>query len=280
MIIDFHTHAFPDKIAQKTIDALKAKSLTVPFTDGTVKNLSETALSSGVNLSIVLPVITNPLSTEKINLFAAEINKSAKETGVFSFGGIHPDAPDIKNSVKRIKELGLKGLKIHPAYQQVKLNDIRYKRIIGYAEEYGLITVTHGGYDIGVDGNWSSPSMAAEICKDVSPSRFVMAHMGGWEMWEDVKRRLCGENVYFDTAFSGYNFAYMKGVPEEKKRPVLKEEDFIDIIKLHGADKILFGTDSPWGGQKEQIEFIEKLPLSDKEKSDIFYGNAAKLLQL
>ena len=280
MVIDFHTHAFPDKIAQKTVDLLKEKSKTVPFTNGTVGGLSEKARNFGIDLSVVLPVVTNPLSTDKINDFAAETNKNTEKTGVFSLGGVHPDTENVKAAIKRIKDLGLKGFKIHPAYQQVKLNDIKYKRIFGFAEEYGLIVVSHGGYDIGVDGNWSSPAMAKEICREIKPSRFVMAHMGGWQMWNDVKKYLCGENLYFDTSFSAYNFSYREDVPQSERFFVLCEKDFLEIVLAHGKDKILFGTDSPWGDQKEQTDFIKKLPLTEEEKTNILGDNARKLLKL
>ncbi len=278
MIIDFHTHTFPDAMAVKTVEFLKSKSGTVPFSDGTVKGLSEKAKTAGVELSIVLPVITNPASTAKINRFAAAQNESAKETGVFSFGGMHPDVADIKGAIKEIRDLGLKGLKIHPAYQKTPLNDIKYKRIIGYAEETGLIVVSHGGLDIGVDGSWSSPQMAAELIDDVKPERLVLAHMGGWEQWQDVKNYLCGKKVYFDTAFCAVDFAYQSEFPADRQKPVLSERDFTEIVKLHGADKILFGTDSPWGDEKTQVDFINGLNLSPAEKSAIFFGNAQKLL--
>ena len=278
MIIDFHTHTFPDAMAVKTVELLKSKSGTIPFSDGTVKGLSGKAEKAGVGLSIVLPVITNPASTSKINRFAALQNQSAKETGVFSFGGMHPEVADVKSAIKEVCELGLKGIKIHPAYQQTPFNDIKYKRIIGYAEEAGLIVVSHAGLDIGVAGSWSSPRMAAELIDDVKPERLILAHMGGWEQWQDVKRFLCGKKVYFDTAFCAVDFAYQSDFPAEKQKPVLNKEDFTEIIKLHGAERILFGTDSPWGDEQMQVDFINGLNLSPAEKSAIFCENAKALL--
>ncbi|MBP5467544.1 MAG: amidohydrolase family protein [Clostridia bacterium] len=278
MIIDFHTHTFPDAMAEKTVALLKQKSGTVPFSDGTVGGLSFRAAKAGVELSIVLPVITNPASTQKINRFAAAQNESAEKTGVFSFGGMHPDTPDVKGAIKEIRNLGLKGFKIHPAYQRTQINDIKYKRIIGYAEEEGLIVVSHGGLDIGVDGSWCSPQAAAELIADVKPERFVLAHMGGWEQWRDVKTHLCGRKVYFDTSFCAVDFAYQNDFPAERQKPVMTREEFTEIVKLHGADRILFGTDSPWGDEKTQIDFINGLNLSPAEKSEIFFENAKKLL--
>lgn len=280
MIIDFHTHTFPDKMALQTVNLLKSKSGTVPYSDGTVGGLSQRAADAGVDLSVVLPVITNPASTDKINEYAAKVCSDTANTHVLSLGGMHPDVEDYKSAIKRIYDLGLKGFKIHPAYQRTQINDIKFKRIIGYAQELGLIVITHGGLDIGVAGDWCSPRAAAELCDDVKPERLVIAHMGGWEMWQDVKKYLCGKPVYFDTSFSAVTFSYDASFPDELQKPTLPREDFIDIIKLHGANKILFGTDSPWGGQTEQLNFIKSLPLGDEEKDAILGNNAAALLNL
>ncbi|MBQ9081510.1 MAG: metal-dependent hydrolase, partial [Clostridia bacterium] len=76
MIIDFHTHTFPEKIAASTIDALTKKSNTITFSDGTVTGLSKRIKEKGIDLAIVLPVVTNPLKTDKINQFAALTNES------------------------------------------------------------------------------------------------------------------------------------------------------------------------------------------------------------
>ena len=278
MLIDFHTHAFPDSIAEKTVKFLATKSKTLPYTDGKYSSLSDSTAGAGIDLSVVLPVVTNPNSAEKINAFAADINEKSTYSRLFSFGGIHPDCDNHKEILSFIYRHGLKGVKIHPAYQGVKLNDIRYKRIIGAAEELGLIVVTHGGKDIGIEGDYASPKMSEEILDEVRPTKFVAAHTGGWEQWEEAER-LIGREIFFDTAFSLKTFNYSAEVPPTDRQPTLTEERFIYIVKKHGADKILFGTDSPWGDQAEQAEYIKSLPLTETEKNAILGGNAARLLK-
>ena len=279
-IIDFHTHTFPDAIAEKTILSLEGRSHTRAFSDGTVSGLSLKIKEAGVSLAVVLPVVTNPLKAEKINRAAALVNEETKNTHVFSFGGIHPDTPNYKEELKLIKELGLKGVKLHPAYQQVAFNDIRYQRIVGEAESLGLITVVHGGIDIGIAGEWASPRQTRLLYEAVKPQKLVVAHMGGWQLWSEVEDYLLETDLLFDTAFSLGDIAYQDDFPKESRVKQLTKEKFAALVKKMGAERVLFGTDSPWTGHKEQIGLIQSCPLTDEEKALILGGNAKKLLEL
>ena len=57
-------------------------------------------------------------------------------------------------------------------------------------------------------------------------------------------------------------------------------DDFLRIVAAHGADKILFATDSPWHSQKLDVDFLCSLPLSNEDQDAILWRNAASLLQL
>lgn len=264
MVIDFHTHTFPEKIAKASIESLAKCSGITPHTDGTAEGLKRSMEESGVALSVVLPVVTKPAQFETVNRVAA---KTCEEGGgLLSFGGIHPDCADIKRKMRELKSLGLKGVKIHPAYQKVYIDDIRYLRILEAATEQGLIVSVHAGVDIGLPVPvYAAVEKIVRAIKETAPEKLVLAHLGGWKEWDAVEEMLAGENVYLDTAFL---------------EDYIDDEQLLRIIKKHGSDKILFGTDCPWSGQKESIERIEKLPLSEAEKKMIFEGNAKKLLEL
>ena len=129
-IIDFHTHTFPDKLAEAALESLQNSSESRAHTDGTIDGLRESMEIAGIEQSIVLPVVTNPDKAFSMNSYAAKVNESFEETGVFSIGGIHPETPNIKNVLKDIKNMGLKGVKLHPDYYGVMFNDMKMKRII------------------------------------------------------------------------------------------------------------------------------------------------------
>lgn len=260
MIIDFHTHMFPHKIAENTIKYLAEICGFGPFAEGTYEGLIRSGNEAGVDLNIALPVATNPAQFASINRFASEY----QEAPVISFGSIHPENEDYKEKLSYIKELGLKGIKFHPDYQEVYFNDIRYKRIISYAEELGLITVVHAGVDpkSPIDVH-CTPDMITEVLDDVDPKHLVLAHMGSNERWDEVEDKIAGREVYFDT-----------GVVLDR----MDQEQFVRIVRKHGVEKILFGSDSPWGAQKKYVDIMKNMPLTDSEKDKIFSENAYVLL--
>lgn len=279
-IIDFHTHTFPDRIAEGAIANLSAASNTVPFSDGTVSGLEKCMKEDGVDLSVVLPVVTNPVKAQNINHSAAEINKKTEETGIFSLGGIHPDTPDYKAVLDQVKALGLKGIKLHPDYVKVEFNDIRMKRIMAYASEIGLIIVTHAGLDIGLyPPVFCTVDQILDVVREVQPEKLVLAHMGGWQLWDEVVEKLADKKVYLDTAFSIGDFHWVK---EEEKKDfrMLTDDEFVNMVRVFGSARILFATDSPWASAGDYVERIGKMPLTDEEKEDIFHRNAERLLDL
>ena len=135
MVIDIHTHTFPDKLAATTIPKLEGMSHTRAYVDGTVSGLRTSMARAGVDASLVLPVATNPRQVVHVNDSSAQINDLGPETGVYSFGCMHPDFSDYRAELSRVKELGMKGIKLHPVYQGVDFDDIRTLRILDRAAE-------------------------------------------------------------------------------------------------------------------------------------------------
>ena len=267
MIIDFHTHIFPDKIAQRTIDLLSEKGSMTPFSDGKVDSLIAEMEKAGVDISVTLPVMTNPAQFDSVNRFASEINERFcdKEKKLISFAGIHPDCEDINEKMSFIKKSGFLGVKIHPDYQGTYIDDERYVKILECAKEYDLIVVTHSGVDAAYRDVpvKCTPERALKLIKRIPYSKFVLAHLGANEMPYEVLDMLCGENVYFDTAFVLRN---------------TDEETFKKIVEKHGEDKILFASDSPWSSVKGDVDIIRSFSLDKNTKNKIFFENAKKLL--
>jgi len=268
MIIDFHTHAFPDALAAKTIPMLAEKSGAHPHTDGTADGLAAHLASAGADLGVVLPVVTKPSQFRSVNAFAAEINR--RGGNLLSFGGIHPDDEDIPAHMEEIRALGLPGVKIHPDYQGVMIDDPRYVQIGREAVRLGLILITHAGVDDGFPETVHCPPERAAAFLDAvyggtEPEKpgIVFAHGGGNRLFGDVKRHLAGRRVYFDLS---YILSYAS------------EEEVMELIRAHGAERILFASDCPWGDPAEGIRFVNRLPLAEGERAAILGENARNLL--
>ena len=275
MIIDIHTHIFPDKMAADVIDKLSRTSRSVAFTDGTLGGLLDTMHSSSVDISVILPVATNPHQVEKVNEVSYNLNERHSEDGIISFGCMHPDYEDYSKELNKLKELGFKGIKVHPVYQDTDLDDIKYLRIFERAAELDLIVITHAGLDIGFPGIVRcSPKMSRHVVDEIGDFKFILAR-------NEVPAYLADTKVYIDTAFStGTITPRPDSVWKVEDLAMLNEDQFMTLFEAFGADRILFGTDSPWSLQSDSIKFIEQLPINDEDKAKILGDNACQILDI
>ncbi len=267
MIIDFHAHIFPEKIAERTLGALSAVSGISPSTDGTADGLRRSMKAAGVVYSVNLPAITKASQFESTNRFAAEVNGT---DGIISFGGMHPECDDPEDKLDFIKSLGLPGIKLHPDYQQCFVDDPKYVRIIKYAVHIGLYVTLHAGLDEGFPAlTHCAPERCAHMLDVVygtdepREARIILAHMGGRKYYEDVNRLLSHRSVYYD-------LSYILGETE----PTL----VLETVRNHGAERVLFGSDSPWSTLADDIARMDKIGFTDSELELIMEKNAAALL--
>lgn len=282
MIIDFHTHTFPDTVAARVADQLARSSHTRCFTLPTVSGLSESARAAGITRCLNLPVLTRPDQVQKINRRLIDGMASMEAQGVLTFGGLHPGFDDPASELRFLRAHGIRGIKIHPAFQGQDLDSPAMLRLIAAAAEEDMIIITHGGEDIGFPGHdYASVPMILRVIEEIRPPRFVIAHMGGWNNWDQVERQLAGAPVWFDTAFSlGPITAYPGHETLLPRSRQLQDDAFVRLCRRHGTDHILFATDSPWADQAEYVRMINVMPFTQAEKADIFYHNAASLLGL
>lgn len=280
MRIDIHTHIFPKAMAARTIAKLEKSAGTASYTDGTADGLRASMERAGIGRSVILPVATRPGQAETINRVAIETNDHHQVTGLISFGGIHPDNTDYRQILRSLASNGIRGIKLHPVYQQTAFDDIRYMRIIDCACENGLIVIAHAGYDISFpQGAQATPEHILPVLDAVKPDRLVLAHMGGWRCWDQVEQSLAGAPVWLDTSFTA---APIRPAKETSRAPeesyTLPAEQFCRLARKHGCKRILFGSDSPWSDQKEAVKLLEKSGLTPEECSAILEKNAERLL--
>ncbi|MBQ2719856.1 MAG: amidohydrolase family protein [Clostridia bacterium] len=269
MIIDFHTHIFPDKIAESTVRAIEEGAKTPRHSDGTAAGLIASMERAGVTLAVNHPVLTRARQFDHITAFAEEVNaREYPGARILSFGGVHPADPEAPDHVDELADRGFLGLKIHPDYQNTFFDDEAYIRILTRAKARGLITLTHAGVDAAyVRGEvHCTPERVVRVLDALGGyDRLVLAHIGGEQMSSEVLALLAGKEIYLDTAYSLHE---------------MSAERFCEIVERHGDERILFATDSPWRDPAEELEKLRRMDLPAAALDNILYRNAAKLLGL
>lgn len=264
LVIDFHTHIFPDTLAPRAVGALERSSNTKSALGGTRRELIDSMAKNHIDFSVNMPIATRPDQAPSINRFAIE-EVNGKE-GLFSFGAIHPGLEGWRQELRRIKGAGLKGIKLHPDFQGLFLDDPAMVEVMREAAGLGLIILIHCGMDVSFpDLHRSTPERLHRILPQLEGAVLVAAHMGGYQYMDDVERYLVGKDVYIDTSYTIGKF------PEEQIRRILTG---------HRPDRILFGTDSPWEDQGQSLSNLRALDLPQELEEAIEYKNAARLLGL
>jgi len=266
VIIDIHTHFFPDEMAEKTIRHLEGLAGVKAYGNGDLLSLRQYMKEDGVDLSVNVPAATKPQQVIGINRRMVEFNRAGNKD-VICFGAMHPYFNTIGNFEDEIKYLydnGIKGIKMHPEYQQFYPDDGRVKKVYKTCAELGMIILFHAGADSAFDEDdvKGTPQRFAAVAEAYPNLKMILAHMGGYRLWDDAYRYLAGKNVFFDTAFCDE----------------MDDTAFTNIIKDHGADKILFGSDFPWERPAKIISKIEKCFPQGDIKEKIYHTNAERLL--
>ena len=261
-MIDFHVHAFPDDLASRAMEQLSQRSGVIPSYDGTVSGLKRSMMRAGISMSVLQPVATKPSQVRSINNWLL----SLKSDWLIPFGAIHPDLERPEEELKKIKALGIRGIKIHGDYQDTFIDDERYMPIYEAMEDLGMILLLHAGVDIGLPPPVrATPERILKVHESFPRLRIVAAHMGGFRMWDEVERYLLGREIYLDTSYV---------------RTFMDDERALRMMREHGIDRILFATDAPWADQKEELSWITSLGFSEEEMAKILRENGAKLLRL
>lgn len=280
MVIDFHTHTFPERIAAAAMEKLQDAGHIPAHTDGTRPGLVKSMEEAGIKASVVLPVATNPQKVQSMNDLSLLMSG---QYGLIYFGCVHPLMENAAQEIRRIARAGLKGIKIHPVYQGVDIDDPRFLRILEAAGEENMTVVMHAGDDIGFPGvRHCAPRMIRRALAQAGPVQLVAAHMGGWRNWEEAAQELADTQALIDTSFSLGHITPRAGenhYADEELR-LLDETQFVRMVRIFGSERVLFGTDSPWASQKDALKTFSRLPLSETEKQNILCNNARRLLKI
>ena len=236
-------------------------------TDGTAAGLQASAAKCGIDLCLVLPIATSARPSPRLNDTAALVDKMA---GLRSFGSVHPLNPEWESELVRLAGLGLRGIKLHPEYQGCFADAPETVNVVRTATELGLYVYFHAGADVGMpDPVHGTVRHFVNLRNAVPDARLILAHMGGFYMWEEVLAALDDLHAYIDTGYSVMQY------PQ-------KQELFARIIEKNTPKRVLFGTDCPWEDQassvRNTLDFLKRYGFSETDRNAIMGENALALL--
>jgi predicted TIM-barrel fold metal-dependent hydrolase len=257
MIIDMHNHVWPDAIAAR---ALGASVPEMPLRgDGTVAGLAAAQDAAGVERSVCLAIANTPDRVERTNAYIGGLDRSR----FIPFGTVHP-ALAVQENLRHLRAARVDGVKLHPTFQGYRLDDPDLLVVLeALAGEFPVIA--HVGAGAGADGSGATPAMVREIVRAVPDLTLIACHFGGYQHLAEAMDTLIGEPVYFDTSWP----------------PSLATVDATavrEIIRRHGADRVVYASDWPTAWPQDEIETLRGLGLDSDELELILGGNAARIL--
>ena len=251
-VINAHCHIYPEKIASKAVKGIRDFYDLDMSLNGKVDNLIEDGNKVGVVHYLVHSVATTPKQVRSINEFISSV------TG---FGTLHPDSDDIEGDFEHLIDLGLKGVKLHPDFQQFALNEDKAFKLGEVINEDNVPVLIHcGDYRY----NYSNPEQLKPFLEKFPDMLVIGAHFAGWSVWAEATEKLAGTpNLYVDLSSSLYELS-----PQDAKKFIYK----------YGVDKVLWGTDYPMWEAESEMELFHKIGLTPEEENMILYENSAKIL--
>jgi len=269
MIIDVHTHTFPDQIAERALEKLVGKTdLSIPpVMDGTVGGLLHAMHEAGVDRAVLCPIATKPEQAKDILAEARAIRDGERgeeaARHLVPLASVHPADPKWAERLRKVADADIRGVKLHPYYQEFVLDAPDALAYLKKCCDLNLIVQCHCGFDIGFPHDpICGPERVANVIHHVPGLRFIAAHLGGWKDWEASVKYLLGEDVYLDTSVLRHG---------------VEDPHALQLLREHAPDKLLFATDAPWMTFEDGIRFVRSAGLSAEHETAVLGGNAQRL---
>jgi uncharacterized protein len=284
MVVDCHCHIFIERIIEnmETKPAL-AQRLHLRV-QGTRQLLSPHALQQAaeencIDACIILPS-TGP---DKVR---SENDRFARWPVTFprlrAFGTLHPLMEELSSEIVRVFDLGITGFKFSSFSQRFDIGagEARhmFRAIARRGSERGLrptlILDTFVEADVyfgALPEHLTTPAKLAEVVRRYPEMNIIAAHMGGLMAdFGEIRRHLVpADNLYLDTSNAAHT---------------LTEDQFVELLRVHGSSHIVFGTDWPWFDHASEMTLIESLlhkaGYDSDDRAKVFGENARQLLRL
>ena len=259
MIIDAHCHVWPEEIARRVL-ADRPVGLD-PVHDGTLDGLRRTMDAAGIDLAMTLAVANVARTVRRTNEFVGTVDRSR----FIPFGTVHPElSPD--ENVASLRDNGIVGVKLHPLFQELSFADGKVREILTALAENDIPVIAH----VGCGGDHTQNERGASkhlppLVQGIPGLRFIAAHFGGYHDLDAAEEWSVGAGVHLETSWP----PSVDTLPAERVRT---------IIRRHGADRVVYGSDWPMTDPAREIAGIRNLGLTPEEEAGVLGDNLARLL--
>lgn len=261
-IIDFHTHLWPDKVAEKAKNHLETSYRRPMTTIPTVSNALSIMDECGITKSVIASVASRPEQVESINKWLFGI----KSDRFIKFAALHPFYNKWSYELDKIKDNAM-GIKYQPEFQMFFIDDERIFPVYEKIQKLQIPILFHCGYELTLTGLiQAGPKQMLNVKKHFPEIKFIAAHMGGFMLWDEIEQKIIGDKYFYIDTSSSVVF--------------MKKEQVYRFFKKHDENKILFGSDFPFGHPKEDLKALKELNIEKDLLEKIMHKNAKKLLNL
>jgi predicted TIM-barrel fold metal-dependent hydrolase len=224
-------------------------------------------------------LVTGPVSEDGApnhNDWSAEIQRDYPEQFI-GFGGVDPKQGKlaVKEAVRCVEELGLKGFKFHPITQAFEVNNPDYYELWGTISDLGVPALYHTGQtgvgagtpgQNGIKNKYGRPyPYFDDLAADFPNLQIVMAHPSFPWIDEQLSILSVKTNVWMD--LSGWSPKYFSPNLIQYANTLLK-------------DKVMFGSDFPVFSPDRWLRDWEDVAFRDEVRPKILLENAKRLLKL
>lgn len=198
------------------------------------------------------------------------------------FTSMDPREEEASHWLEEDIKSGLKGLKLYPVNRGFSVSDEKCYPVYEMAENLGIPITIHFGVSIGYfsDLRFGNPIDLHPVARDFPDLTFILAHFGCGFLREALFLSYQCQNICLDTSSSN---RWMDYLPYK----IDLREVFEKCLKVLGAERLLFGTDSnffPRGYRynilEEQMKVLNSLEVKEEDQARIFGGNMARLLNI
>ncbi len=259
MIIDCHMHVWPDHIA----DAMQPQTpagMPLRF-NGKLSGLLETMDSAGIDKGLALGVGIKASTVARTNEFIGSVPRDR----LVPMGTVHPDL-SVDENLKSLLDNGIVGVKLHPLFQELSLDDPRVHDILAGLSEHGMPVVTHVGAGEDEEANRrGAPVLLRRLADSLPDLKLIACHYGGYHRLDEAEQYVVGSSVTLETSWP-------------PTMAELEPERVVGLIRKHGADRVVFGSDWPMADPAAEIAAIRNLGLTKDEEDGILGQNLARIL--